>query len=478
MHAVPRQAASRASSTSRAVSTFVCPSCANLTTGGPTRARLAATAATTTRSATTRHLSTTAHRRHAASTATSTSSPPPATPPTAGYARLTSRRLISIAGVDAARFLQGIVTSSTLNRTEGFYTGFLNATGRVLHDVFIYPDTLGVGVAGEAFIIEVDADQADTLLKHLKRYRLRSKFQIAPVDEDQCGVWQVWNDSPRGSGGGGGAFTENTSTTSTTTNTGSARRIILPDTRAPGLGHRILSTTPPADFTSELESLGLSPASDDLYRVRRYLHGVPEGQAEILREAALPLEANMDLMGGIDFRKGCYVGQELTIRTKHRGVVRKRILPCVLYPADTTTGGGDGVPPAPDKLEYYTAGGAAPSSSTTTTPTPTTTAESIPQGSAIVKAGARKGRGAGTWLRGVGNVGLALCRLQVMTDVELPGEAAAGGGGLAPFDPATEFVVKLEEDGGVQGAGSQVKIKAFVPPWLRQRLDEANASKH
>jgi len=116
-------------------------------------------------------------------------------------------------------------------------------------------------------------------------------------------------------------------------------------------------------------------------------------------------------------------------------------------------------------------------------------AEDIPQGSPIAKDAARKGRGAGTWLRGVGNIGLALCRLQVMTDVELPGEAAAGGGGLAPFDPSAEFVVRIDVEAAEGNAGEndggsgeqqqkQVKIKAFVPPWLRQRLDEANAPKH
>ncbi|KAJ1335171.1 transferase CAF17 [Microdochium nivale] len=483
MHAIPRHiaaaaAAARPSSSALVAPSFVCPSCASsIATTSPSPRSPSKQHRQTSAAAASRKFSTSQRRRHAAAAAAAAASPP-----SSGYARLNSRRLISIAGVDAAKFLHGIVTSSTLDRAEGFYTGVLNATGRVLHDVFIYPDTMRLGAAaaaateaiGDAFLIEVDAGQADTLLRHLKRYRLRSKFKLAPVGADECGVWQVWDDgvehqAPTRSlgGGGGGGGSSNTSSPTT--------RIVLEDTRAPGLGHRLLTTVPETQLAPELEALGFArgggvgDGEDEVaYKIRRYLRGVPEGQDEIPREAALPLESNMDIMGGIDFRKGCYVGQELTIRTKHRGVVRKRVLPCVLY-----------TDAAPDKLEYKPGGGVA--------------AETLPAGGLSIARdtsgsgsggpGVARPRSAGTFLRGVGNVGLALCRLQVMTDIELPGEAAAGGGGGgggALVDPAAnEFVLKMmdkEQDAG--GAADRVKIKAFVPPWLRQRLDEANASKH
>ncbi|KXJ94693.1 hypothetical protein Micbo1qcDRAFT_193801 [Microdochium bolleyi] len=435
MHAIPRHIAARTSSSALVAPSFVCPSCAS-STRVPGKARQIA--------ARPRHFSTSRTHRNAAATVA-------AGPPSSGYARLTSRRLISIAGVDAAKFLQGIVTASTLNRTEGFYTGFLNATGRVLHDVFIYPDTMRLGAAAsesgaDAFLIEVDADQADTLLKHLKRYRLRSKFKLAPVGDEQCGVWQVWDD--------GGSTASSPFTNNSNINTSPTTRIVLPDTRAPGLGHRLLTTVPESQLAPELEAHGLAPADDEAYRVRRYLLGVPEGQAEVPRETSLPLESNMDIMGGIDFRKGCYVGQELTIRTKHRGVVRKRILPCVLY-----TGEGG----VPEKLEYnpgsaVSAGDTPPGTSIARDDSAAATAaEADGAAPAPVKARARS---AGTFLRGVGNVGLALCRLQVMTDIELPGEAAAGGGGAAPFDPATEFVLRMD-DGGSGSGSPAVKIKAL-----------------
>ncbi|KAI0138523.1 Aminomethyltransferase folate-binding domain-containing protein [Hypoxylon sp. NC0597] len=396
-----------------------------------------------------------------------TSSRPSASPPPppSGYAHLTSRRLISLAGPDAPKFLHGIITQSVIDEPStsgarhrhstsprntntattpnapGFYSGFLNATGRVLHDVFVYRDTLGLGGAGatdgEAFVIEVDAEQVDALAKHIKRYKLRSKLNFRILDEGECAAWQVWDDP---------------SSTSSSTPSGQLSKlkdsIVLPDTRAPGMGYRVLRRGGGVDRLD----LDLERSNDDAYRIRRYLLGVAEGQAEIPREQALPLESNMDIMGGIDFRKGCYVGQELTIRTRHRGVVRKRILPCLLYPS----------PPPPQKLEYrpyFTKGETEMS------------ADDIPPSLSIGRDGA-KGRSAGTWLRGVGNIGLALCRLQIMTDVELPGETAAG----APFNPDTdEFVVKwgADEEGG---GGQSVRVKAFVPDWLRERLRENSNS--
>jgi len=139
----------------------------------------------------------------------------------------------------------------------------------------------------------------------------------------------------------------------------------------------------------------------------------------------------------VSFTKGCYVGQEMTIRTKHRGVVRKRILPCELYACEDA---------APAELEYR------PVISDSVGD-----ASEVPAETSIGRVG-RKGRSAGKWLRGIGNVGLALCRLEIMTDVVLPGEGAAGA-----YQAGDEFVVDA-------GEGMQVKIKAFVPGWMRDGL--------
>ncbi|EPE10182.1 folate-binding protein [Ophiostoma piceae UAMH 11346] len=376
----------------------------------------------------------------------------------AWLASLASRRLISVAGPDAAKYLQGVVTASILRLNgsagvegtavtqNGLYTAFLSAQGRVLHDVIVYRDTLGAASAkslaaadngddGGAFLIEVDADEAATLTKHIKRYKLRAKFDVRLLDADELTVWHGWGQEQ--------AEAE------------TAGAIVYQDTRAPGLGWRFVSAAAPRT--------GFATVDEAHYRVHRYRLGVAEGQREILRNTALPLESNMDLMGGIDYHKGCYVGQELTIRTKHRGVVRKRILPCIVY-ADgdeaTAAAATDAIASLQGELPPFDTLGLA---------------DIVPAETSIGRVG-RKGRSAGKWLSGVGNIGLALCRLETMTDVVLPDEAAAASA-AAGFDPTSEFVLNIKaaetegEAAVISGeAAPTLKIKAIVPAWLRQGL--------
>lgn len=341
------------------------------------------------------------------------------------------------------------LTTMSPARPAGFYTAFLHSTGRVLHDVFVYSNMrdLGDGVErAPSFLIECDDANVGVLMQHLKKYRIRSKFKFRVLDRDECTVWQAWSDaafSASGSGGGGDGTEKNAEALLLPDQQG---KIVLRDPRSPTMGMRILG-----DGTSGPPLVQAEPSDPDAYQIRRYLNGVAEGTSEIRRDMALPLESNMDVMGGIDFRKGCYLGQELTIRTKHRGVVRKRILPVLLY------GGHDA---APEKLEYK------PS----LTSTPLTAAE-IPRYAQIGRPGGTKGRAAGTFLGGVGNLGLGLCRLQTMTDVQLPGEAAEA----APFDPSTELLVQWGAMGEPGSTGAhQIKAKAFVPEWLRSKLNEGN----
>ncbi|KAI1304337.1 Aminomethyltransferase folate-binding domain-containing protein [Xylaria venustula] len=384
--------------------------------------------------------------------------PPP--PPSSGYARLTTRRLISISGVDAPHFLQGLITTSIEARSTTatqsatppteqrpwFYCGFLNALGRVLHDVFIYP--VAPGPSGDPhFIIEVDDAQLPTLLKHLKRYKLRSKISLREIEENEMSVWQVWHDGDNNSR----STQQHAEDLAGRDGEGS---VVIPDLRAPDMGYRVLALGTDLDVLAlDLVPPELAEETDEAaYRVRRYLRGVPEGSAEIVPAQAVPQEYNMDVMGGVDFRKGCYVGQELTIRTRHRGVVRKRVLPCLLYGQDEAT---------PTALEYkpHTA--------------PFLGGRDL-HGLTIGRLG-KKERRTGTFLAGTGNIGLALCRVQLMSDLVVPNDTAT-----FEFDPAAEFVIQPSKDGEggpVDGGEETVKIKAFVPEWLRQRLDE-DAARH
>lgn len=382
---------------------------------------------------------------------------PPASPPTSGLVALSSRRLISLSGPDAPKFLQGVITQTILAtpahpntaagagttttatadppriRDDGFYSAFLTATGRVLHDVFVYPDHRAAPSSSphESFLLEVDAAEAARLEHHIKRYKLRAKFAVRLLDAGEATVWHGWDDGGGDDGGRAASKVDDDDLD---------RIVHMRDPRAPGLGWRMVRA---GESAPRVEWARV--ADEEVYRVRRYLYGVAEGQSELVREAALPLEANLDVMGGIDFRKGCYVGQELTIRTKHRGVVRKRVLPVMIY---------DAAEASPQQLAYDPSGALD--------------AAAIPVETSIGRLG-KKGRSAGKWLRGVGNVGLALCRLEIMTDMVLPGETAA-----TTYSPGNEFVMEPQaNEGGEDGA--KVKIKAFVPDWLRQGLDHANS---
>lgn len=366
-------------------------------------------------------------------------------PPASGITALSSRRLVSVSGPDAAKYLQGVLTSSiyatggdgnTAPRDRGFYAAFLSAQGRMLHDVFVYPDSLGVGgqhaSLGDSFLVEVDAAEAERLQRHIRRYKLRARFDVRLVDSEEATVWHAWDESGLA---GLAARTARGRDKDTT--------IVLEDPRTPTLGFRIVT---PRD---NLPTVDVEPSTEEVYCVRRYLQGVAEGQDELVREVALPLESNLDVEGAIDFHKGCYVGQELTIRTKHRGVVRKRVLPCLVY------GEGQAIP---DRLAYR------PSVKRGDGPD-RFGAEMIPGETSIGRVG-KKGRSPGKWLRGVGNIGLGLCRLEIMTDVVLPGETAAGA-----YNPDDEFV--LQDSTDEDHIGQPVRIKAFVPAWLRSGLDEA-----
>lgn len=348
-------------------------------------------------------------RRH-----TTISSQSPEGPPLAACARLPTRRLVSLSGQDASHYLQGLTTQNIRSQHigSGFYSAFLNASGRVLHDVFIYPGAAAEkGKEEPGFLIEVDANEVEALARHLKRYRLRAKVGIRVVDEGELSIWAIWGER---------------------TPFRARLRTGGVDQRAPDMGERVIVSGNRDIEGSDGQVEGVS------YDIRRMMMGVAEGQGEILKESALPQESNIDYMGGIDFRKGCYVGQELTIRTHHTGVVRKRILPVQLYPAE-------GESKTPDELTFDE----------------DTEIVLPPKGTDITRVD-NKGKSFGKWLCGVGNIGLALCRLEVMTDTVLTGEGSR-------WSPENEFKVVWRPKEGSEGG--VVRVKAFVPSWHQVRAE-------
>jgi tRNA-modifying protein YgfZ len=199
---------------------------------------------------------------------------------------LSDRALLRVEGADWRSFLQGLLTQDmeTLAQGETRYAALLTPQGRLLFDLLVTADEGGAS-------LDVAADSADALLTRLKMYRLRAKVEL----ERRPGrVVAVWGEvAPTGGGW---------------------RR----DPRLPALGWRGVDLPRPE---------GASLVDEAAYDLHRLELGVPDLQRDRLADKAYALEANLDLLNGVDFHKGCFVGQETTSRMKRRGVVKSRLIP-------------------------------------------------------------------------------------------------------------------------------------------------------
>lgn len=211
------------------------------------------------------------------------------------HAVLKSRALISLSGEDWRDFLQGLITQDveTLAPGEARFGALLTPQGRLLFDLFI------VGGADGAWL-DVLAESRQALILRLTMYRLRAKVTIAA---DETPVAARFGEGPAPEGW-------------------------IADPRLPALGWRGYGAATPAD------ALEVDEAAYDAHRLAL---GVP-GPADWGSEKTYPIEANFDLLNGIDFHKGCFVGQETTSRMKRRGQIKNRMLPLTF----------EGAPPAFD----------------------------------------------------------------------------------------------------------------------------------
>jgi tRNA-modifying protein YgfZ len=200
---------------------------------------------------------------------------------TSRIARLLSRALIRVSGPDARTFLHGLLTQDveTLAAGELRFGALLSAPGRLLFDLFLWGEA-------EAVVLDVAADRRDTLLQRLGMYKLRAQVAVEPDDRPVLAAW-------------GGALPQG----------------FVADPRTPALGGRSLGDTTTTD------------ATEDDYRAHRLSVGVPDPAADALSDKTYAIEANFDLLNGIDFQKGCFIGQETTSRMKRRGAIKTRMLP-------------------------------------------------------------------------------------------------------------------------------------------------------
>lgn len=212
------------------------------------------------------------------------------------FAPLESRALVRVSGPDWRDFLQGLITQDveSLRPGEARFGALLTPQGRLLHDLFV------VGREDGCWL-DVEAAGREALIQRLSMYRLRAKVEIAA---DETAVSILYGE---GAAPDGGTWVR--------------------DPRLPALGWRGYGETVPA---------GARVASEAEREAFKLSLGVP-GPADWGSDRTYPIEADFDLLNGIDFQKGCFVGQETTSRMKRRGTVKSRMLPIRF----------EGEPPAP-----------------------------------------------------------------------------------------------------------------------------------
>ena len=183
------------------------------------------------------------------------------------------RRIIRVGGADRVDFLQGLVTNDVTRAPV--WAALLTAQGKYLADFLVVPQD-------DTLLLDVDARLADDLLRRLSMYKLRAAVELAPAE------LQV------------------------TRGTGTAPDGAIPDPRHPALGWRLYGATEGDDGTD--------------WDAIRVAHAIPESLVELIPNETFILEAGFERLHGVDFRKGCYVGQEVTARMKHKTELRKGLV--------------------------------------------------------------------------------------------------------------------------------------------------------
>jgi folate-binding protein YgfZ len=208
---------------------------------------------------------------------------------------LPDRGAVRIGGADARKFLQGLITNDMEKARDGaaIHAGLLSPQGKILFEFFVVP-------AGDSFLLEGPRSMDADLSKRLGFYKLRADVTV--TDEPTIQVAASWGDDIIAAVDGA---------------------IVYRDPRLAELGCRALL---PAGISIGT-ALGCTEMSAERYHAMRIGLGVPEGGRDFAYGDAFPHEALFDQLNGVDFAKGCYVGQEVVSRMEHRGTARKRVVP-------------------------------------------------------------------------------------------------------------------------------------------------------
>ena len=233
---------------------------------------------------------------------------------------LEDRGILAVSGTDRRLFLQGLVSNDVekVTTSRALYAALLTAQGKYLHD-FIMVEV------GETIWLDAEAARLGDLRRRLALYRLRAKVEIA--ERPDLAVAAVF---------GAGAL----AALGLTGEPGEARPldggVAVTDPRLADLGARItMDRLPLARFGAELKQADFAA-----YDRHRLALGIPDGSRDLVLDKSILLEAGFDELNGVDWQKGCYIGQELTARTKYRGLIKKRLFPVRI----------DGPAPAPGTI--------------------------------------------------------------------------------------------------------------------------------
>jgi tRNA-modifying protein YgfZ len=244
---------------------------------------------------------------------------PGATVARAQITDLEDRGVLAVFGPDRRSFLQGLVSNDVekIAADRAVYAALLTAQGKYLHDFFMVE-------IGEAIWLDAEAARLADLKRRLSMYRLRAKIEIA--ERPELAVAAVFGEGALAACG-------------LPAEPGAARPfkdgVVLTDPRLPGLGSRII-----AERRHLAGIPGVGQADFAAYDRHRLALGVPDGSRDLVPDKSILLESGFDELHGVDWQKGCYIGQELTARTKYRGLIKKRLFPVRI----------DGPAPAPGTI--------------------------------------------------------------------------------------------------------------------------------
>jgi folate-binding protein YgfZ len=203
---------------------------------------------------------------------------------------LPARGVVEVSGADRVGFLQGLVSNDVTRAVPGaaVWAALLTPQGKWLADFFVHGEPARL-------LLDVEAAQAPMLVALLTKFRLRAKVALRDASADFA-VLAGW----------GGALPP-------------AGLLAAPDPRLAEAGWRGLAAAPPA-----------SDATPEAYDAHRLSLGLPDGSQDLLADKSVLLEAGFDELGGVSWSKGCYMGQELTARTKYRGLLKRRLFPVAI----------------------------------------------------------------------------------------------------------------------------------------------------